>query len=145
MTFNTQIYTPCLEVRLPNDEEKELIWSNSQTASSVLVSDHKGFRGCEAESIVTFVNQEDKFNNHILVEILTRAVVHLTLLVLPCKSKDTSIKKGSLRHVIHLWEKNQAVISAKSEHYVTEKCNSIDYEEFKRDYENLPRLENIEK
>ena len=119
----------------------------SLVGSEMCIRDsHKGFRGCEAESIVTFVNQEDKFNNHILVEILTRAVVHLTLLVLPCKSKDSSIKHGSLRHVIELWKENQAVsvINVKSEHYVMKKCNTIDYEKFKKNHENLPNPEHVE-
>jgi len=103
-------YTPYLDSRLPGDSEKERIWQESQVNSSIFVTDHKGFRGCEAESVVTFVNQDDKYNNHVLVEILSRAVVNLCLLVLPCKSEDINVKPGSLRHVIKLWKEKQAVV-----------------------------------
>ena len=143
---DVQYYTPCLELRLPTYEEKELICSNNQTSSSVLVCDYKGFRGCEAENIVAFANQEDEFSNHVLVEILARATIHLTLLVLPCKSKNTSMKHGTLRHIIQLWKEKQAVtvMNVSAEHYAMDKYSVIDYEEFKK-HENRPMSEDIRK
>jgi len=154
-------FTPCLDGRLPDDEEKEIVWEKSQTSSSVLVTDHKGFRGCEAERIVAFVNQDDEHNNHVLVEILTRAVVNLCLLVLPCKSGDANIKEGSLRHVIQLWKEENAVSEfdiylEESEHEIEVKSNipefqptrysnaiidfaGTQYEEFKMHINRIPQ------
>ena len=97
-------YTPSLDTRLPDDEEKDNVWSTIQTSSSVLVTDHKGMRGCEAKSVVAFVNQDDEYKNHVLVEILTRAVADLCLLVLPnCKSKN--VKRENIRTFTNLFKK----------------------------------------
>ena len=63
---------------------------------------------CEAEHCITFVNLEEKFSKHVLVEILTRAVTKLHLLVLPTKLKDgDTIEKGNLYGILNAWKKEK--------------------------------------
>ena len=67
-------YTPYLCSYLPSLEEKMEVLGKMRDEAAILVTDYRGFRGCEAEHCICFVNLDDLYGDHILVEILTRAV-----------------------------------------------------------------------
>ena len=144
-------YTPSLDTRLPDDKEKDNVWDAMQKLS-VLVTDHKGMRGCEAERVVAFVNQDYDYNNYKLVEIMTRAVADLCLLVLPCKSED--VKDQSLTNVIRQWMGNPEVLvksypSDFERQNTKTKYQNIDlnaqYEKFKTEKQNPSIAENVQR
>ena len=67
-------YAPYLCGYLPSLEEKMEVLGKMRDEAAILVTDYRGFRGCEAEHCVCFVNQDELYGDHILVEILTRAI-----------------------------------------------------------------------
>ena len=74
-------YTAYLRGHYPELEEKLRVFKKLHEEASILVTDYRGFRGCEAEHCVCFINQKDLYGDHILIEILTRAISRLDLIV----------------------------------------------------------------
>ena len=105
-------YIPFLmENGIPPKQEKKSIWERCNSKShSVLVTDFQGFRGCETEICVTFIDPDESYIRHILVEVLARAVTNLVVIILPSKSNGGKPKiQGNFRQVLEAWIQNEVV------------------------------------
>ena len=109
-------YIPLLMGKgVPSIEEKKSIWEECNSSSnSILVTDFQGFRGCETEICVTFIDPDESYLRHILVEVLARAVTNLIAVILPSKSgvgksKKKSKNQGNFRQVLNAWVQKDVV------------------------------------
>ena len=107
-------YIPLLmENGIPSKQEKKNIWEKCISLSnSILVTDFQGFRGCETEICVTFIDPDELYLRHILVEVLARAVSNLIAIILPSgvgKSKKKSKNQGNFRQVLDAWVQKDVV------------------------------------
>lgn len=119
-------YTAYLRGHYPELEEKIRVFKNLREEAPVLVTDYRGFRGCQAEHCVCFVNQKDLYGDHILVEVLTRAISQLDLIVYSQeKPGKVTQSSGDVLQDVHIpcskvldaWKKQcQGSVNA---HYVT--------------------------
>ena len=107
-------YIPLLMNKgVPSKQEKKNIWERCNSSSNlILVTDFQGFRGCETEVCVTFINPDESYIRHILVEVLARAVTNLIAIILPSsveKSKERSKNQGNFRQVLEAWVQKDMV------------------------------------
>ena len=77
------IYIPYLLGPLPSSEDKSKIVHASNDTDFVLITDYRSFRGCEAEKCVMLIDLNEDIGANIYVEILTRGVAYLEILVTP--------------------------------------------------------------
>lgn len=99
-------FIPELNGRYPTSVEKEeVVRKLHERKSTVLVTDNRGFRGCEIQCLVSFVDPCNHFTRHELGEVLARATTTVTLLVLPNSNKKSEEKDGTLNDVIDRWIK----------------------------------------
>ena len=95
---------------IPSKQEKKSIWERCNSMPhSILVTDFQGFRGCETEICVTFIDPDDSYIRHILVEIIARAVTNLVIIVLPSKSSVKPKVEGNFRQVLDAWVEKEVV------------------------------------
>lgn len=104
-------YIPFLKQdTVPSSTDKKKIWNKCNADDHlVLVTDFRGFRGCESENCVTFIDPDERYTNHILVEVFARAVVNLVALVLPSKESSVVEKDGCFQQILDAWEKENVV------------------------------------
>ena len=96
---------------IPLKEEKKRIWERcSHPDHLILVTDFQGFRGCETEVCVTFIDPDESYLRHIVVEVLARAVTNLVVITLPSNSNGRkSTTQGNFRQVLDAWEHKDVV------------------------------------
>lgn len=85
-------YTAYLRGHYPELNEKDRVFKRLREEAPVLVTDYRGFRGCQTEHCVCFVNQKDLYGDHILVEILTRAISRFDLIVYSQEKSDKAVQ-----------------------------------------------------
>ena len=95
---------------IPSKQEKKSIWERCNSIPhSILVTDFQGFRGCETEICVTFIDPDDSYLRHILVEIIARAVTNLVIIVLPSTVSVKPKIQGNFRQVLDAWVHKEVV------------------------------------
>ena len=67
------------------------------------------FRGCETNHCITFVQQDDKIGSHIFIEIITRAISKLDLLIYP-KSKSHSNNSECFHGALEAWMNQKGLV-----------------------------------
>ena len=98
-----------LNNRIPSKDEKKAVWEKCNSRLH-LVTDFQAFRGCETEVCVMFINPDESFIRHILLEVLARAVVNLVVIVLPSKSNERNRgMEGHFGQILEEWEKQKRV------------------------------------
>ena len=77
-------YVPYLKGMFPSREEKvQIIDKLHNDINRPLVTDYRGFRGCECDHCILFIDPNQTYANHILVEVMTRATAKLDFFVYP--------------------------------------------------------------
>jgi len=104
-------FIPHLEEKIPTYEDKRSIWDEVENSLRLLITDYRGFRGCEAENCITFIDQDEKYARHVLVEVFARAVELLSIFVFlfyhPRKLKLKILKKEAFDNVCTSGEKRK--------------------------------------
>ena len=99
------IYTPYLDGKPPNSDEKSNIISDSNCSGSILLSDYRSFRGCEAEKCIMLIDLNKDIGANIYVEILTRSVAYLEILVTPRDETNTPSNTSKvMSEVLKKWK-----------------------------------------
>ena len=99
------IYTPYLDGKLPKSDEKSNIISDSNCSGSILLSDYRSFRGCEAEKCIMLIDLNKDIGANIYVEILTRSVAYLEILVTPRDETNTPSNTSKvMSEVLKKWK-----------------------------------------
>jgi len=84
-------YAPFLLGQLPSSEEKLCVIEKlNKNNSSHLVTDYRSCRGCEFEHCVFFINPNEEFINHALIEMMTRSISKLDIFVYPHTKTETN-------------------------------------------------------
>ena len=104
------IYTPYLLGPLPGIQQKSEIIKASNSNNFILVTDYRSFRGCEAEKCIMFIDLNELIGPNIFVEILTRAVAYLDILVTPRNKTDAASNTSKvMSKVLSEWRERQLV------------------------------------
>ena len=104
------IYTPYLLGPLPESQQKSEIIKASNSTNFILVTDYRSFRGCEAEKCIMLIDLNELIGPNIFVEILTRGVAYLNILVTPRnKSNAASNTSKVMKKVLREWKERQLV------------------------------------
>ena len=104
------IYIPYLLGPLPESQQKSEIIKASNLTNFILVTDYRSFRGCEAEKCIMVIDLNELIGPNIFVEILTRGVAYLNILVTPRnKSNAASNTSKVMSKVLSEWKERQLV------------------------------------
>ena len=104
------IYIPYLLGPLPESQQKSEIIKASNSTNFILVTDYRSFRGCEAEKCIMLIDLNELIGPNIFVEILTRAVAYIDILVKPRnKSNAPSNTSKVMSKVLSEWRERQLV------------------------------------
>ena len=104
------IYIPYLLGPLPESQQKSEIIKASNSNNFILVTDYRSFRGCEAEKCIMFIDLNELIGPNIFVEILTRAVAYLDILVTPRNKTDAASNTSKvMSKVLSEWRERQLV------------------------------------
>ena len=104
------IYIPYLLGPLPESQQKSEIIKASNSTNFILVTDYRSFRGCEAEKCIMLMDLNELIGPNIFVEILTRAVAYLNILVTPInKTNVASNTSKVMSKVLSEWREKQMV------------------------------------
>ncbi|XP_065641662.1 uncharacterized protein LOC124809590 isoform X1 [Hydra vulgaris] len=98
--FKAIIYTPHLRKCTPSIEDKKKVKQSTNIKSHILVTDHKGFSGAESESVIIFVDPNDIYLRHTVINAMARSNSHLTFLVL---GKIVLHSENSVGSIITEW------------------------------------------
>ena len=109
------VYTPYLSGPLPESQLKSKIIKASNSTNFILVTDYRSFRGCEAEKCIMFIDLDEQIGPNIFVEILTRAVAYLDILVIPRNQKSAP---SVMDKVLNKWRRAKW----RGENLVSEVC-----------------------
>ena len=72
-----------------------------------MITDYRAFRGCEIEHCVLFIDPNERIAKNMYVEMLTRTINKLDLLILPSKTKT------SFSSVLKTWQDKRLVSTTK--------------------------------
>eukprot|EP00111_Clytia_hemisphaerica_P010221 TCONS_00029870-protein len=99
-------YADYLKGLLPDRKRKLDVMQKLSEDSFILVTDYRSFRGCETDHCVTFVRPEESYTDHVLIEILTRAITKIDLIVYPqtAAQPDANTVNDSLSKVLNAWK-----------------------------------------
>ena len=102
--YGAKVYTPHLRNDLPRVEDKiEVFEEIKKSKQNVLVADIRGMCGIESEVVIVFVQPEEYYLRHEIVDACARSNSYLVLLVLP--SKVTAFQKGgTVEDVLNNWQ-----------------------------------------
>jgi len=112
---NYEVYTPYLSQRISDKNEKEKICKKLREESCVLITDYRSFRGCETDHCITFVKQTDQYAKHVLVEVLSRAISKIDILIFPISTAQTEDTSGSIAEVLEAWKNHPQKLVLESE------------------------------
>ena len=105
------IYTPYLLGPLPEGQQKFEIIKASNSNNFILVTDYRSFRGCETEKCIMFIDLNEQIGPNIFVEILTRTVAYLDILVTPRnKTNAASNTSKVMSKVLSEWRERQLIL-----------------------------------
>ena len=107
LSVPSTVYAPYLLNECPSKLEKREVINKMKDPKRVLVTDYRGFRGCETDHCVTFVSRHEKYARHVLVEVLSRAVAKTDVIVLPGQSDV--VVAGSIGDVLRKWKSENLV------------------------------------
>ncbi|XP_066929498.1 uncharacterized protein [Clytia hemisphaerica] len=88
-------FAPSLTGKYPTKAEK----LEALKTGKVLLTCYRGFRGCEIEHCILFVNPQDNVPKNLYIEMLTRAINFVDIIVLPVK------KSSRVSHLIGIFDK----------------------------------------
>ena len=105
------IYIPYLLGPLPESQQKSEIIKASNLTNFILVTDYRSFRGCEAEKCIMVIDLNELIGPNIFVEILTRAVAYIDILVTPRNKSNaaSNTSKKVMSKVLSEWREKQLV------------------------------------
>ncbi|XP_065643572.1 uncharacterized protein LOC136075149 [Hydra vulgaris] len=101
--FKAITYTPYLCKYTPSIEEKGKVIQETNIKSHILVTDYKGFSGAESESVIIFVDPNDIYLRHAVINAMARSNSHLTFLVLGKNGIKSNLLKNSVGWIITKW------------------------------------------
>ena len=102
-------YVPYLKDEFPSvDKKKELL--DNISGGSILISDYRSFRGCEASHCIVFSDLENPIAGTIMAEMLSRTMVYVDFIVLP-KKNAISFISNPIQIAFDTWKKRGLVES----------------------------------
>ena len=122
------VYIPYLLGPLPSSQDKLEIVQALIDTDFVLISDYRSFRGCEAEKCVMLIDLNEDIGANIYVEILTRGLGYLDILVIPrTKGNAPSNTSKVMDNVLNKWKGNNLVseVCVELQTNRTHNCNQI--------------------
>ena len=99
-------FAPSLTGNQPTFEEKR----NASKTGKVLLTCYRGFRGCEMDHCILFANPNDNVPKNLYVEMLTRAINFMDIIILPVK-KRTFGRVPRLIEIFQKWQREELVFS----------------------------------
>ncbi|XP_047146110.2 uncharacterized protein LOC100201479 isoform X2 [Hydra vulgaris] len=106
--YKAVTYSPHLQKYTPKITEKIEITKKLTSEFDILVTDCKGFSGCESETVVVLVRPDEIYLRHVLVDAIARSNSHLIVLVLNYNGGNKNInKKGTIGNVLNNWSEDQ--------------------------------------
>ncbi|XP_066910651.1 uncharacterized protein [Clytia hemisphaerica] len=91
------VFAPYLDIDVPLQKLKIDLVKNLENTDNVLISDYRTLRGLEVSHSIIIVDEEDIIGPNLLVEMITRTITDLDILVLPKMNKQspqTTIQKA---------------------------------------------------
>ena len=109
-------YADYLRGSLPDRQRKLDILQKLSEDSFILVTDYRSFRGCETDHCVTFVRPEESYTDHVLIEILTRAITKIDLIVYPQSTTQPhdAMVEDSLSRVLNAWTGHPDLVTTRA-------------------------------
>ena len=102
------VYIPYLLGSLPSYEQKSEIIEALSDNNIVLLTDYRSFRGCEAEKCIMLIDLNSTIGPNLYVEILTRSVAYLDILVIPIIKGTSKV----MQKVLKEWKRQKLVTEA---------------------------------
>ena len=90
-------FAPSLTENYPNREEKK----RALKTEKVLLTCYRGFRGCEMDHCILFANPNDNVPKNLYIEMLTRAINFMDIIILPVKKRTF----GRVPRLIEIFQK----------------------------------------
>ena len=118
------VYTPYLLGPLPSSKQKSEIIEASNGSEFVLITDYRSYRGCEAEKCIMLIELNTTIGANLYVEILTRSVAYLDILVTPRAKGTPSGASKVMEKVLKEWKKQKLVTEVDVKMY-TKKTGNI--------------------
>ena len=85
-------YTPHLRKTIPSSAQKQVVLNEISCGSdTILVSEYRAFRGCEASHCIIFTDLQNPIPGNIMAEMLSRTMVYLDFIVLPRKENTPGV------------------------------------------------------
>ena len=86
---------------------------------AILLTDYRGYRGLEIDQCILIIDPNEEIGNCIYMEMLTRAINQLDLIILPLKEEKPKNRESTfhstLLNIFKLWIKNNLVEVSKPE------------------------------
>ncbi|XP_066923144.1 repetitive organellar protein-like [Clytia hemisphaerica] len=83
------VFAPYLDIDVPLQKLKVDLVKNLENTDNVLISDYRTLRGLEVSHSIIIVDEEDIIGPNLLVEMITRTITDLDILVLPKTNKQS--------------------------------------------------------
>uniref|UniRef100_A0A7M5V7G2 SH3 domain-containing protein n=1 Tax=Clytia hemisphaerica TaxID=252671 RepID=A0A7M5V7G2_9CNID len=83
------VFAPYLDIDVPLQKLKIDLVKNLENTDNVLISDYRTLRGLEVSHSIIIVDEEDVIGPNLLVEMITRTIADLDMLVLPKMNKQS--------------------------------------------------------
>ena len=115
------VYIPYLLGSLPSNKQKSEIIEALSDKSIVLLTDYRSFRGCETEKCIMLIDLNSTIGPNLYVEILTRSVAYLDILVIPIIKGTSKV----MQKVLAEWKRHKLVTES-FVHMKLKKRNTID-------------------
>ena len=97
-------YVPYLRRTFPTSTQKDNVLSElSSSTGTIVVSEYRGFRGCEASHCIIYVDTENPIPGGIMAEMLSRTMVDLDFIALPRK-EHTHPDGNLIMDIISNWK-----------------------------------------
>ena len=101
------VYIPYLLGPLPGRQEKIKIIEDSNNTDFILLTDYRSFRGCESEKCIMLIDLNSNIGPNLYVEILTRSVAYLDILVTPRTERTSSDTSKVMDNVLKEWKERK--------------------------------------
>ena len=83
--WKVESYIPYLKGVIPKLDDKKRVLKELDERS-IIVSDYRSFRGCEASHSIIVVDPNNPVSDNIMVEMISRTIAYLDFVVLPTKA-----------------------------------------------------------
>ncbi|XP_065643248.1 uncharacterized protein LOC136074994 isoform X2 [Hydra vulgaris] len=103
--FTAITYTPYLRKYTPSIDNKKAVMEKTEINphTYILVTDYKGFSGAESESVIIFVDPNDIYLRHTVINAMARSNSHLTFLVLGKNDLNSNLLKNTVGWIMTKW------------------------------------------